>query len=129
MATDGIDFLNREGLTKNPSDNGVVTLQWEASGKEVEVQRSVTPDFQKPRLVYRGTQTASVVTGLREGEYYFRIRDAEEAEWSPALAVRVEYISRTKLFVLLSLGGVVVMGTIGAIFSGYRSNRTGGGEE
>lgn len=127
MGSDGIDFLNRESLTERPSDNGVVTLEWEASGSEVEVEQSIAADFQNPRLVYRGPQTASVVTGLREGEYYFRIRHAGETEWSPALAVRVEYISRERLFVLLSLGGVVVVATIGAIFAGYRLNRTGGG--
>lgn len=117
LATFGIDFTNRDALTENPSANGAVTLAWDNAGRPVKVEQSASSDFSKTVTIYQGTDRGSVVSGLREGTYFFRIRE-ESGEWSPPLSVQVEFVSRRTMFTLLSLGGIVVVATIGAIFAG-----------
>lgn len=134
MGAGEIDFSNREALSEAPSDDGSITLLWEKPETlEVVVEQADSPDFENAVVRYRGADSASVLTGLQGGVYYFRIAEAGAAEagadrWSDPLEVRVEYIGRSRLVMLLLVGGLVVLATAGAIIGGSLLNRDGEGD-
>ncbi len=123
MVAGEVDFSNHDDFGGSPSDNGAITLKWEhPSGTEVEVQQSEEVTFAKATTRYKGGDPASVITGLPEGSHFFRIRQVDGA-WSPPLEVRVEFFPRPKLFLLLGIGGVVVVATIATIVLGALKSR------
>lgn len=78
---------------------------------------------------YEGTDQSSVLTGLEEGRHYFRLRAAGAAPGAEVLvdpvSLEVKFFPRGKLFVLLGLGALVVVATIGTILIGGVRTRTG----
>lgn len=120
-----VDFTDRAELEAAISDNGTVTLSWKKPDTlEIELQQSTTKDFAEISTRYRGTDSASVLTGLPEGTHYFRIADASTSEWSAPLAMKVEFFPRWKLWLILSIGAGVVLATIGAIVAGHFSTKS-----
>lgn len=119
-----MDFKDRAVLEKSVSDNGTVNLSWEKPPNlAIELQQSSTADFLEPVVRYRGTDPGSVITGLPEGVHHFRIRDAASGEWSPPLAVTVEFFPQAKLWTILGIGAVVVLVTIATIIAGHFKTR------
>ncbi len=88
------------------SDDGTIELEWAGSqGRGVFiVERASTPDFENNILVYEGPDTATFVSGLAEGEYYFRVREHGEQETSSALVVQVQFVSLKLVMWLLGAG-------------------------
>ena len=123
MTSFGIDFSNRAKLEGSVSDNGVIALKWNVkAGQVVEVEQAGEAPDVSAVVIYSGTDAATLVTGLREGTFSFRIRDVNAPGWSEPVEVEVRYVSRGKLFSLMILGGIVVAATIFAIVSGaFRS--------
>ena len=118
-----IDFTDRVGLEESVSDDGAVTLSWDKEpSATIILQRDRSAAFTDPLLLYQGTDAGSVVTGLEEGEHFFRIGFAE-GEFSEPLRIRVEFVSRVQLTILLSLGAIVVLATVLAIVLGYLGTR------
>lgn len=110
------------------SNDGAVTLQWPAPDGTIELQQASEPAFQHPLSRYTGSDPGSVITGLPEGQHYFRLRQvntpAPSGPWSAPLEVRVEFMDRGHLILLLSLGAIVVLLTVGTIITGhYRTRR------
>lgn len=106
------------------NEEGVVTLRWkpmdEGSERSYELQQSQSPDFLSPKTRYRGTDLGSVLSGLAEGEYHFRVRPVEpEGSWSEPVTVRIEYISKAKVVFLLSVGVVVFLATVTTLLVGH----------
>jgi len=124
LGTAGIDFLDREELEAGVSDNGAVTLAWEIEeGTRVILEQGIDDAFDDALVRYRGPDSGSVVTGLAEGDHYFRVGIEETGEWSPPLKVKVTFFDRSALILLLAIGGVVVGFTIGAIVIGHLRTR------
>jgi len=75
---------------------------------------------------YEGPDRASVLTGLAEGTYYFRVRqvnDGRPGPWSEPLPVEVEFMSRARVCALLGAGFLVTAMSLAAILHGhFRSN-------
>lgn len=123
MGANEIDFTDRVGLEESVSDDGAVTLSWDKEpSATIILQRDRSAAFTDPLLLYQGTDAGSVVTGLEEGEHFFRIGFAE-GEFSEPLRIRVEFVSRVQLTILLSLGAIVVLATVLAIVLGYLGTR------
>lgn len=124
-----IEFLEIPDDRIVESVDGTVTLSWPepTEGREVELQQSSTENFTDPLERYRGGDAGSVVTGLAEGEHYFRVRavnaNGVASAWSEPVQVEVTFMDRSRLFLLLSLGGLVVAMTICTIIAGYVSHR------
>ncbi len=119
-----MDFIDRAGLGDSISENGTVTLSWEKpEALEIELQQSDSADFAESMTRYKGTDPASVITGLPEGIHYFRIADASTSEWSAPLAMKVEFFSRWKLWLILIIGAGVVLATMGAILAGHLTTK------
>jgi hypothetical protein len=128
MGTFGIDFSDRKVLEEGPSDNGAFTLSWEkAPEAKVVVEQAPSADFSEALVIYSGTDRATVVTGLREGRHYFRIRLENAPAWSEPLVLRVEFVSKATLRLLLAIGAVVVLATVGVIIFGFLKDRREGG--
>lgn len=109
------------------SDNGTVTLSWEKDPAiAVELQQADDESFSAPQTRYTGTDPGTVVSGLPEGTHWFRVRAADAEPWSAPLPVTVAFIPRGKLFLLLGIGGVVVVATIAMIVAGHFNTRRGG---
>lgn len=124
-----LEFVDREAIDGSVSDDGVVSLSWASEGaEEVVLQQSRTRDFSEMVERYRGTDPGSVLTGLEEGDHYFRIGNGSGA-WSEPLHVTVTFFPRERLFVILALGGVVVLATVIAIVAGFFQNRREGEEK
>lgn len=102
------------------SDNGTVDIAWEKADEvEVTLEQASSEDFEEALVRYVGLDEGSVITGLPEGVHYFRVRGTGEKEWSKPLVVTVEFFDRGKLFLILGIGAVVVLATIGTIVSGH----------
>lgn len=91
------------------------------------LEQATTADFSDAKLRYEGPDPASVLTGLREGDYHFRVRaigaNGEPGPWSEPLELHVEFMNRGTLALLLITGGIVAAMTIVAIISGFLKNR------
>lgn len=115
-----LDFSNRKALESKISDNGTVTLAWEKpESLEIKLEQSYSQDFGETFTRYKGTDPASVITGLPEGTHYFRISETGTPNWSAPLAVKVKFFPRWKLWLILSIGAVVVLATIAVIIIGH----------
>jgi len=126
--TEEIEFTNREALESGPSSNGTVTLEWSNPVKvEVALEQSGDAAFSSYMTRYEGLDRSSVLSGLAEGNHYFRIGPKGSETRSAVVAVEVKFFRRDYLFWLLGAGGVVVCLTIGTIIVG--AVQQGKGEE
>lgn len=127
FSVDAVDFTREDGVDVLDSNNGVVALEWiteSAEGTIFEIEQSTEKDHSDAMVIYRGTDKSTYLTGFREGEYIFRVREAEAGEWSKPLVVSVRFIDRTKLYLLLGVGFVVCVLTGGTILAGHWKRRS-----
>ena len=108
------------------SVDGVLSLVWESDrdpgggeggSVEYELQQASDESFADAIVRYRGSDAGSYLTGLAEGDYFFRVRE-RDGEWSPTLTASVKFIDRRVLITLLATGFVVSAATIGTILVG-----------
>ena len=113
------------------ADEGNVLLEWklpEGSPASVpfqfQLEQSLQPDFTESTLRYEGADQATFVTGLAEGNYYYRVRAVSGSEgsgsWSKVVEVNVEFVSTTLVVTLFSIGMVVFVMTVVSILKGHR---------
>ncbi|WP_019584311.1 hypothetical protein [Thioalkalivibrio sp. ALE16] len=99
------------------STDGGFTLAWEAEDAVV-LERATGPDHEDARIVYEGGDASTVVSGLPDGEYRFRLRAADADTWADAATVVVEHHSLARAFGFFAVGAVVFLVLIGAILRG-----------
>ena len=88
------------------------------------MEHARSKEFTKPWVRYRGDDQSSVLTGLAEGEHFFRIKEeGEDTSWSKVLPVQVEFVDLTLMYFLLAVGGAVSLLTVGAIIHGSRKTK------
>ena len=78
-------------------------------------------------LVYKGPDTATFVSGLAEGQYYFRVREHGQQETSSALVVQVQFVSLKLVMGLLSAGMLCLMLLLYFLLRGHFSRSLPGG--
>jgi hypothetical protein len=102
------------------STDGVVQLNWSEDGRPVLLQRAVGPDLTAYRTLYRGTDSASLRTGLPDGDYSFRLRplDRDGQPWSAPVQVRVRHHDAVRTWGLFGVGATVFLATLGLILWG-----------
>jgi hypothetical protein len=116
------------------ADEGHVVLSWTpaegddpaASRLIFELEQSADPAFGNHRLRHRGAERSFFVTGLPEGQVYFRVRavSGETAgRWSETIAVDVVYPGRLEVLALVSVGCLVFLATVTAILVGWARSR------
>jgi len=116
-------FSNHDNLSNSVISDGAITLEWNSEGIIV-LEHARSKEFAKPWLRYRGDDQSSVLTGLAEGEHFFRIKEeGEETSWSKVLPIQVEFVDLTLMYFLLAVGGAVSLLTVGAIIYGSRKTK------
>lgn len=110
--------------SRSKNSEGVVTLAWEpivdAPETEFELQQSEVADFSSTKIRYQGPDRGSVLSGFAEGEYHFRVRAIDPtAEWSEPVTVQIEYLSKRYVVMLLGVGVVVFLTTVGTLLTGH----------
>lgn len=99
---------------------GYFQLRWSASGA-VELEESTTADFDAPRIIYSGSDAATVISGKPDGDWYYRIRTAS-AKQGPSNTVKVSVrhhpIGRAAAY--FTVGAVVFLATVLVIVNGAR---------
>jgi hypothetical protein len=95
---------------------GHVTLEWQSGGEatspEFMLEESVTEDFRDARVRYRGPHHASVLSGMADGTYFFRVRSRPSADtpwgaWSAPQRFTVEHHPLPLALVLFGMGAAV----------------------
>jgi hypothetical protein len=102
------------------ASSGYLKLKWTDNNDTVYIlQQSNSRNFEESLTIYRGPDQASFVSGLGNGDYYYRFRPVN-GNWSETLHVRVEHQSLRLAFTLFFLGGFVFLLTAFVILHGVR---------
>lgn len=112
--------------------SGFFKLSWAVeSRKDVKfkIEESTDPAFDKYKIKYEGPDLATFISGLPNGEYYYRVRaisrkDGQKSGWSKTLDVTVEHHSLKLAISLLILGAIVFIATTSLVLYGnYKFNK------
>lgn len=103
------------------STDGTVQLRWAPEPQGVTLQRADNPEFSAPLSLYQGTDTASLRTGLSEGDYFYRVgfADAADPSWSAPVQVAVRHHDAVRTWGLFGIGATVFVATLGLILWGW----------
>lgn len=107
------------------STDGVSVLSWQTTppGQAVELQRSQNANFTDAETLYRGSDGASVITGLPDGSWSFRLRLVGQPSWSDPVTVEVQHHPLSRALGFFILGAVVFSATLGLILLGTRHTK------
>ncbi len=104
---------------------GYYRLEWLA--KEVTdfvLEESRQPSFNQSRILYQGPDTARIISGRADGDYYYRVRDVNTRGgkniWSEVVYVQVKHHSRSRAFLFFAIGAMVFVATLVMIIIGNR---------
>ncbi len=99
------------------STSGTFNLSWQ--GAQGERYRLLQLDSEAPpRLIYQGTDTARVMTGLPSGDYSYRV-EGESGNSEPR-SVTVAHHSLTRAFGFFAVGLLVFVATAILVVRGER---------
>lgn len=78
-------------------------------------------------VVYEGKDTATFVSGLSEGEYFFQVSslsvDGDPEMSSEIVTLNVEYIDGQLVVILMSAGMITFLAIVSAIAIGHMKTR------
>lgn len=98
---------------------GFFRLDWSGADR-FELEQATGPDHADARVIYRGSDTSTTISGLSDNTYRFRLR-AEGAEtWSDEVIVVVEHHALSRAFLFFALGAAVFIVLLLAIARGRR---------
>ena len=109
----------------NLSNAGYYQLHW-ANQKPGDfiLEESMTPDFTDAKTLYHGPDTATLVSGRKNGTYYYRVRSAKaDGDWSNAVEVKVAHHPLSRAFMFFSLGALVFIATLTMVVRGNLTHR------
>ena len=107
------------------SNAGYYILSWEKDKDlEIELQESEHPDFKNVRTLYLGKDSASTLSGKRNGSYYYRLRYVSgDSGWSRTCKVEVVHHSLEKALIFLAIGAFIFFATLALLISeGLKKN-------
>jgi hypothetical protein len=114
------------------SNDGKASLSWKplkGTSVQTQLQQSNNAEFLSPKTRYLGSDTATVVTGLKDGAYHFRARrvypDGTYSAWDPAVTLHVKHHSLTRAFIFFFIGATVFLATLLLIVFGARQQGVG----
>lgn len=120
--------VGAEGGAVLESDTDVATagffqLSWDAGPGDVRLVESGNAGFVAPRVVYEGADTARLVSGKPDGDYFYRLEAADgvPAVLSNTVEVTVRHHSLGRATAFFAVGAVVFAATLGLIVYGSRS--------
>ncbi len=87
------------------------------------LQQSGDPTFKNHKSLYEGPDLASFVSGLPDGNYFYRVgvkQDERVTSWSENLHLEVKHHSRNLAMLLFFLGTIIFLSTVAVIVVGNR---------
>lgn len=108
------------------SDSDVATagffqLTWDSDGP-IELQESMDPEFTRASVIYTGADTARIISGKPDGDWYYRARPAsgDSGVWSRPVKVTVRHHSLARALTFFAVGATVFAATLVLIVNGSR---------
>ena len=105
------------------SNTGTFNLHWKGTdGARYDLMEQRTDG--DSHIVYRGRDTARVMTGLPNGRYTYRVRTEDGrnlSSWSEPAAVTVAHHPLTRAFAFFGIGLLVFVATVVLILRGERN--------
>ena len=102
------------------STAGYFQLSWQdESGLSYQLQQASYPDFRDAVTLYQGPDQATVISGLPDGDYFYRVRNEDES-WSKAFKISVKHHSLAKALGFFSLGAAMFIVMIVLLIKGAR---------
>lgn len=98
--------------------SGYYTLSWETPEAGVELQESGDPGFSDARTLYRGHDSATLISGRQDGDWYYRLRPLDQDDWSEPAKVTVSHHGLGQAFGFLGIGLIVFLATVILIVHG-----------
>jgi hypothetical protein len=106
------------------STEGYFQLSWHSEQPgNFELQQSPSEDFHLAHSIYRGQDMATVISGLPNGRYFYRVRQEDNPIWSDPVRVEVKHHPLSRAFGFFSLGAVMFLATLVVLIRGARSQR------
>ncbi|MEZ5734949.1 MAG: hypothetical protein R3E09_03940 [Novosphingobium sp.] len=102
------------------TDTGHVLISWQAEGP-VTLEMARDPGFAHVKPIYLGMNHAHFISGLANGAYYLRLRDANGTE-SPPLELTVRHQSLRQALWLALIGVIVTLAVIATVLRGARDD-------
>ena len=101
---------------------GYFQLSWHDSNANpsYQLQQANDPAFSDFKTLYQGTDTASVLSGLANGVYYYRVLD-QHGKASNVIKVEVSHHSLNKAFAFFALGAVMFVILLVVLVSANRT--------
>ena len=114
------------GTSDHLATAGYFRLTWspanpDAPTREYQLQRANDPRFMEPVTIYEGPDRASVVSGLADQVYFFRVREQHSPAWSAPVRVEVKHHPLARAFGFFSLGAIVFAVMLGVLLTGVRN--------
>lgn len=102
--------------------NGAALLEWSGDTTgPYELETSQDAAFDDVRVVYRGREPSAFVSGLLDGEHYYRVRASTEhsvGPWSTPATVSVRHHQASSVWPLFGLGACTFVLTV-AFIAGF----------
>ena len=87
---------------------------------QYELQQAMHSDFSDAHTRYRGSDAATVISGLDDSKYYYRVRYENDSVWSNAVEVEVKHHPLSRAFGFFALGLVMFVATVIVLLKGVR---------
>ena len=98
---------------------GFFHLDWSGADR-FELEQATGPDHADARIIYRGSDTSTTISGLSDNSYRFRIRTEGTENWSDQAVVVVEHHALSRAFLFFGLGAAVFIVLLLAIARGRK---------
>lgn len=100
-----------------------LTWDWDdPDNRRFQLQEGHSPAFAEAQTLYQGPDRASLLSGRRNGTYYYRVRlnpeDGAPGPWSEAVKIDVEHHSLGRAFTFFGVGAGVFLATLGLVVGG-----------
>lgn len=107
----------------NVANAGYYQLSWEVTDQTaVLVEESQSEAFHIVNEIYQGNDTSTAISGKPNGDYYYRAKSIDSANWSETVRVSVEHHPLSRAFLFFFLGLAVFASTCFVIIRNYKNS-------
>jgi len=106
------------------STDGTVSFKWTEGGEgdTYRLERSESPSFRDPLVVYQGPDQGTFISGLPAGLWYYRLsvinNDGKIQQSAELREVQVEFVSSAWVWTLMVSGGVTFILILSSVLYG-----------
>jgi hypothetical protein len=104
------------------STAGYYHLSWQGNdgSDSIYIVEETSGDEETPRVIYKGADTATVISGKPDGIYTYKVKSEDSRHVSNLLTVTVEHHSLTSAFNFFWIGAIVFIFILIAILRGNK---------